>query len=139
MYSSSWKLTTDIALSIYMLMEIILICIKYNNSFLLGKTQKPEQTFWPTHYFYFFLVYFQTWSVCFPFSKILFILPEGHISPQGGRDRQYSVLLTQNSVSWDYLLTVNLGHYLFIHWMNFFFFPRIGHLKYITTFTLSIQ
>ena len=138
MYSSSWKLTTDVALSIYMLMEIILLCIKYNNSFLLGKPQKPKQTFWPIHYFYFF------WSivkpgVCFPSSKILFILSEGHISPQGGRDRQYSVLLTQNSVSWDYLLTVNLGHYLFIHWMSFFFSPHIGHLKYITTFALSIQ
>ena len=43
-----------------MLMETILLCIKYNNSFLFGKPQKPKQTFWPTHYFYFF------WSVFKP-------------------------------------------------------------------------
>ena len=81
-----------------MLMEIILLCVKYNNSFLLGKPQKPKQTFCPTHYFYFFWSIFKP-GVCFPSSKILFILPEGQISPQGGRDTQYSVLLTQNSVS----------------------------------------
>ena len=26
-----------------MLMEIILLCVKYNNSFLLGKPQKPKK------------------------------------------------------------------------------------------------